>query len=76
MVHLSLLWICASYAQVGTWIGDGPVDGLVPDSNGPGDTWTELQAGSSIAAASHPEMNIPDIERLEALRLRTWLPWL
>ena len=75
MVHLSLLWICASYAQVGTWIGDGPVDGLVdglvPDSNGPGDTWTELQAGSSIAAASRPEMNIPDIEHLEALRLCT-----
>ena len=71
MVHLSLLWICASYAQVGTWIG-----GLVPDSNGPGDTWTELQAGSSIAAASRPEMNIPDIEHLEALRHCTWLPWL
>ena len=47
----------------------GLVDGLVPDSNGPGDTWTELQAGSSIAAASRPEMNIPDIEHLEALYL-------
>ena len=54
----------------------GLVDGLVPDPNGPGDTWTELQAGSSIAAASRPEMNISDIEHLEALRFCTWLPWL
>ena len=40
---------------IGGWIG-------ALSSNGPGDTWTELQAGSSIAAASRPEMNIPDIE--------------
>ena len=75
MVHLSLLWICASYAQVGL-VMDQWMDCFLLSSNGPGDTWTELQAGSSIAAASRPEMNIPDIEHLEALRFCTWLPWL